>query len=289
MKPKLRRPEFHAMGPDLYKLIRQKANTRKKMLAEEGRHISWVMPDWYDRRELPSQDYIPVEKNLATKIGMNKGEKVLVFAGYLGDWAGGLSHETRLTYTDLNHTFKEFVRKQKRASISKFKVIAGESVPQRPKIYDWSFSFEPIPLVNSGTMSVSLARSLLNNKGAKIIFSPMYEVESAECWSKYVKNLSKIYGVEVDYSRIPLNSQRARSYFGISSPSIRKFDLMTIHTNPIARKKAFLDLRLLNVVDKANFYASGISTIQLAKRFRVTHREVMESVKRLELLLGQKS
>lgn len=289
MRPKLRKPEFHSMGTNLYNILRVNANTRKKMLAAEGKHMAWSMPEWYDRRELPSQEHIPVEKNLATKIGMNKGEKILVFAGYLGDWANGLSHETRVTYTDLNHTFKEFVRKQKRASISRFKVIAGESVPQRARIYDWSFSFEPIPLVNSGTMSVSLARSLLNNKGAKIIFSPMYEVESAECWSKYVKPLSKIYGVEVDYSRVPLNSQRARSHFGIEAPVIRKFDLMTIKTNPVARKKAFLDVRLINAIDKANFYAGGVSTRQLAKRFGVTHREVIESVKRLELLLGQKS
>lgn len=289
MRPKLRRPEFHSMGEQLHNLLRQNANTRKKMLIEQGKHVSWVMPEWYDRRELPSQEHIPVEKNLATKIGMNKGDKVVVFAGYLGDWAGGLSHQTKVTYTDLNHTFKEFVRKQKRASISRFKVIAGESIPQRARIYDWSFSFEPIPLVYEGTMGVSLTRSLLNNKGAKIIFSHSYELESADCWSKYVKPLSKIYGVEVDFSRVSLNSQRARSHFGISPPVERKFDLMTIHTNPLARKKAFLDVRLLNTIDKANFYATGVNTRQLAKRFGVTHKEVIESVRRLELLLGQKS
>lgn len=288
MSPKLRKPEFHSMTPDLYKLLRVNANTRKKMLVAEGKHLAWSMPEWYDKRDLPSQEHIPVEKNLATKIGMHKGEKVLVFAGYLGDWAGGLSHETKVTYTDLNHTFKEFVRKQKRASINRFKVIAGESIPQRMRIYDWSFSYEPIPLINAGTMSISLARSLLNNKGAKIIFSPMYEIESAECWSKYIKPLSKIYGVEVDYSRIPLNSQRARGHFGISPEVVKKFDLMTIHTNPVARKKAFLDVRLLNAIDKANFYGSGVSTRALAKRFGVTHREAIESVRRLQLLLGQK-
>jgi hypothetical protein len=288
MRPKLRKPEFHSMTPDLYKLLRVNANTRKKMLVAEGKHLAWSMPEWYDKRDLPSQEHIPVEKNLATKIGMHKGEKVLVFAGYLGDWAGGLSHETKVTYTDLNHTFKEFVRKQKRASINRFKVIAGESIPQRMRIYDWSFSYEPIPLINAGTMSISLARSLLNNKGAKIIFSPMYEIESAECWSKYIKPLSKIYGVEVDYSRIPLNSQRARGHFGISPEVVKKFDLMTIHTNPVARKKAFLDVRLLNAIDKANFYGSGVSTRALAKRFGVTHREAIESVRRLQLLLGQK-
>ncbi len=288
MRPKLRRPEFEKMQPDLYKQLRATANTRKKMLVEQGRHISWVMPEWVDRRHLPAQEHIPAEKDLATKIGMKKGDKVVVFAGFLGDWAGGLSNQTRVTYTDINPKFKKFVKNQKRAVISRFKTIPGESVPQRMQIYDWSFSFEPIPLLMQGTLGVSLARSLMNNRGAKMIFGENYSIEASDSWTQYVKPLKEIYGAEIDFSLIDLNTHVTSPYFGVFPAEKRKFDLITIKTNPAARKKVFLDMRILNAVDKANFYQKRITTRQLAKRFGISQVEAIKSVMRLEKLLGQK-
>lgn len=284
MRPNLRRPEFHG---SLVKSLKRKNPTRRKLLLAKGEQFAWTVPEIYFKSRLPTQGLIPVKKDLTKNLGINAGEKVVVFAGYLGDWAKALSKETRLVYTDINSEIKSFVKRNKKGSIARFKTISGESIPQRSRIYDWSFSYEPIPLIMQGTLKITLARSLLNNKGGKIVFSDGFKSSSKEAWEKHVKPLENIYGAKVDLQKIQLEVHDPIKP-NLKNVMNEKFSLITIRTNDKIRKQVFLDLRILNAVDKAVFYERKLTISQIAKNFRVSRIEVIRSISRLEELLGQK-
>lgn len=284
MRPNLRRPEFTS---DLAKMFARRKKTRRKVLLEKGFESAWEIPTIRSKALLPSQQKIPVTNNLGSTLGIREGEKIIMFAGYVGDWAKALSKTTRLTYTDINQGISDFVKKHKKGSIGKFKTIAGESIPQRPNVYDWSFSYEPIPLIGQGTLRITLARSLLNIKGGKLVFSHEFRHCAKEAFEGNAKKLESVYGAKVDLEQVEINSHDPNK-LNFKNPKKRKFSLITIRTNDKIRKQVFLDLRILNAVDKAIFYGQSLTISQIAKRFRVSKIEAIRSISRLEDLLEQK-
>jgi hypothetical protein len=207
-----------------------------------------------------AQDYVPVE-TVTKKLGIKKGEKVLVFAGYYGDWANALSHSTQLTYTDPSKEFANlYARKHSGARV---KAVAAELVPLRPKKYDWSFSFEPFPVAQNGGLLHSMTRALLNNKGAKVVLSNQ-DLSRNQIMQKTIDSIAKIYGAKVGVSKFSLNVMRVMDSLSMiqksdaenlriseALPKKENLHLITLLTNPIARKRARLDISVGNIIDKA--------------------------------------
>lgn len=283
MRPTLRRPDITGFVGVPFRKFAEPIKRGKALQAHKNVN-SWSVPSNSRQKHLlPMQELAPSEKNLALKIGMNERDKVLVFAGYLGDWSSALSKNTHVTHTDISKELVEFVKNKKRKAIQRFKVATAESIPQRQRIYDWSFSFEPIPLIGQNMLGLNLARSLLNNKGSKIVFSELHAEYIRNCWKKFVEPLRNIYGATIEIKEMNLSSFGE----GIITKE-RLFTLITIRTNDAARKKAFVDLRLFNAIEKATFAQKRITTRELAKRFKISEIEAIKSVMRLEKLLGQK-
>jgi hypothetical protein len=231
---------------------------------------------WNIRKKNHSQSTTPIDPNLSNKLGLRKKDKILYFAGCYGDWAKAIAHQTELTYTDATKSVLEYAKERNKEGIKKFKLITAEMVPQRPMIYDWSVSYEPIPLVMKDTLKFSLTRSLLNKKGAKIIYSPFFEIERSDAL-KQIEKVSRIYSTQLDIKKINVNTN-SKHWTNTST----LINIITLRTNPIARRKAFLDLRILNAVDREK----SLTITQLSKRFQVNPLEVIASIKRLEQLTG---
>lgn len=229
---------------------------------------------WEIKKTHHTQSTTPIDPKLLNKIGLEKKDKVLYFAGCYGDWAKAISHQTELVYTDATKSVLEYAKTRNKGKIKRFKLITAELVPQRPMIYDWSVSYEPIPLLRTNTLKFSLTRSLLNKKGAKLIYSFLYEAEKKETLSQ-IERIARIYSAEVELKKtfVETNSKRwQKTPVPIST--------ITLKTNPRARKKAFIDLRILNAIDKE----SSMTIAQIAKKFKISKLEVINSIKRIEAL-----
>lgn len=206
-----------------------------------------------------AQDYAPAQL-VTKKLGMKKGEKVLVFAGYYGEWASALSHSTQVTYTDPSKEFaKLYARKHKGAWV---RAVPAELVPSRFANYDWSFSFEPFPVAENGGLFHSMTRALLNNKGAKIVLSNQ-DLTRNQNLRRTVDLIAKIYGAKVSASKFSLDVVRVMDSILMTQqsdaenlkisealPKKENLHLITLLTNPLARKRARLDISVENIIDK---------------------------------------
>jgi|GEM_PF-6043414 len=208
---------------------------------------------------LGSQDYSPAQ-NVTRRLGIKKGEHVLVFAGYYGEWASSLSDLARISFTDPSKEYSSLF--SKRHAGARVKAVAGELVPTKYGKYDWSFSFEPFPLVQNGGLTYSMTRAMMNNKGAKIVLSNNNPQRNKHLVD-IVQRVAKVYGAKVTGESVTLDvisaidtlrkAQKSDSEnlrFGDAQSRKEKMSVVTLLTNPSARKKAMLDLAVENLVDK---------------------------------------
>ncbi len=177
---------------DIYKHGQRTGLTRKQ--AYLGR-IAEIEALWKVRKDTKStsQSLIPKDPHLLQKLGIQKGEKIIYFMGCYGDWAKAISKQTHLTYTDATRSIIDFAKEKNKGNIKQFKLITAEMAPQRPMIYDWSFSYEPIPLLAAKTLKLNLTRSLLNKKGGKIIFSEVFDDSAESAMEKHAKLVVLIF------------------------------------------------------------------------------------------------
>ncbi len=268
-----------------------------------------------------SQDFSPTSFRISKRMGIKKGEKVLVFAGYFGDWAKYLMPLAKITFTDLSRDYTE--RFSRTVSGAKTKTIPAEIIPVRAKKYNWSFSFEPFPLVEQGGLTYALSRSMLNKNGSKIVFSNQ-NLARNDLLKRVSQKVAKIYDAEfvlsnfsvdvisaMDTLRKKQGSDSENIVFQRAAPTKKQMNLITIKTNPLSRRKAFVDNLLLNIIDKEmkkefkNNYSrsktkSGLrptkKTTQkdydfaltlvplLSKKLNLSEQEVKQSIERLKQL-----
>lgn len=197
-----------------------------------------------------AQDFVPVESKLNSRLGISKGSKVHVFAGYYGNWAHALAESTKVRYTDASKEFTEIAKKRGMGSVS-YKTIAAELAPVRKNIFDWSFSFEPFPLIGHKGINAVASRALLNKKGLKVLYSER-ENERGKTLTEAISFVGNVYGAKMVTKKVRLNALKTSEKLSkeITFPRMQEFTLVTLLTNPLAREKVALDLKVQNFLDK---------------------------------------
>jgi len=260
----------------------KRPNATRTRLENEKRRIVSITEVWNASvaRAPPHggrQYFVPRDNLLREKVGLTRGDAVLVVAGYYGDWARALAEFSKVTYSDISKGSLEYVKKDK-GKIRQFRLAAAERVPRLQKIYDWSFSFEPFPLLSYGGIEHMLLRSLLNRKGAKIVIS---ERPDFDAFDGPLTQVAGIYGAKFEQKDVEIHGRhRAVDRENITCR------VLTVRTNNNARRKAALDLKVINELNKATFYKSAVNNKVLAQKFKVNESEIVKSRKRAGALLS---
>ena len=98
-------------------------------------------------------------------------KRFIFFAAYSGEWAKALANQGLVVDTsDINdaQVNKLNADSQKLNSVVRRPAEMHNIIPN---YYDWSISYEPVPLFGSNSLEFTLRTSLLNKKGLKLIFS----------------------------------------------------------------------------------------------------------------------
>jgi len=225
---------------------------------------------------IPSeQDFVPTDRKLIEKLGLKKGEKVLVFAGGHGDWANALARKKmKVFYTDASKKMTSYAEKRfSKSKISSFRAREASLQPQLKKKFDWSFSFEPVPLEPSWNLTFALLRSLLNKKGAKFV----YRERDDPFGPKINKEFEKIYGIKI--------RTKLELLFGIrhGKKQLKECNIITIKTNNEARKKVNIDLKVMNFLRKRKVLNTK-DVRKMIKIFKISEKELQESIRRIKNL-----
>ncbi|MCX6804324.1 MAG: hypothetical protein NTY48_07220 [Candidatus Diapherotrites archaeon] len=251
----------------------------------ETAHAVWKRPEVFKH----GQSIRPRDPQLLSKLGMASGDRVLVVAGFTGDWARAIAHDARVTFTDLIR--EAVIRARKKTSFvaklagMKGNIISAKAIPaeravERPSVYDWTFSYEPIPIQTSGAIKLVALRSLLNRRGLCLAWGPFREANFEE--SNYstlyeLSEISRIYGIADPVISRPKIIQ---TVFGGKS----EVEVVRLLTNDSAREKAWLDVRLLKVLEKKEKRGEFFEFNEAAKRFSVSKTEIISSIRRLNQL-----
>ena len=237
------------------------------------------------------QDSVPLDDKLGIKLekaGIKRGSKILVFAGCYGDWADALAKHHDVSYTDLSKSMSEYVRRR----FPHLRQISGRNAlftPSLPNHFDYSFSFEPIPMYSDSAhpgLQFALAGSLLNRKGAFLL--EWHRYHGARDAFKLVRAL---YGAKLKMTSIGIDSLR-RSATENSGPRIKPLyhSLYVLHTTPSARKKAEIDRRVIIELNRGAGKDSEVAHFsfnelheKLAKH-NVSKAGLLQSLKRINAL-----
>ncbi|MDD5163557.1 MAG: hypothetical protein PHD95_05105 [Candidatus ainarchaeum sp.] len=244
-------------------------NLRRKPRSEE----IWKA----DSGTFKHQALIPANKDLLKKVGIKPKEKVLVFAGCFGDVAQALAQECEVHYTDAGKSMTKFVRTKRPGQIRSFRTRPMQLYPRRKLVYDWSFSFEPLPLMYSANFKLTLIHSLLNRKGA-IIVQQEFAKYFAEKLTTQANQVAKIYGAKLKISTTQIIEKRDDSQFGTGC------QVITLETNFFARRRAALDLKVLHFLNRALKKGQEISNQELAKLAGTSLRQIEKSRERLHAI-----
>lgn len=226
-----------------------------------------------------SQNTIPVDGKLLQKIGVSSGDKVYFFAGGGGDWAEAIGKETKLTFADLSNRIVSRVGRKRKIGERQV-VINALRAPVRENEFDWSVSFEPVPLAGEA-LPITVLRGLLNRRGVKIIRHSMYSGES-----EIARVLKSVYGVENEEKIVRVEcveKPRLRNLF--TGRESKTHVVTTVHTNSEARSKVLKDLKVMMLIERLK--RRGEKSVSLEKLFENTSKcglkneEVKESLERI--------
>lgn len=172
-------------------------------------------------RKFNSQGTIPNEC-VAPLLGIEKEERVLVFAGCYGDWAGNLaSNGIDILYNDISEEMGEIAKSK---GCLKQSIENSIFLPRHENEFDWSFSFEPIGFFS--WLPLTVLRSLLNKRGCVLVtFND--EGDRISVYHNICKTISSMYNLEFEYLRkfIPSVHPDGR-------PVLKDHHIFKIITNP---------------------------------------------------------
>ncbi|MFH1054680.1 MAG: hypothetical protein V1744_01150 [Candidatus Altiarchaeota archaeon] len=227
-----------------------------------------------------SQNIHPVDPDLNEKLGIERST-ILFFAGGSGEVAQALaSAGNRVHYTDISESITDHA-KEKGTGVTSFSLRDAALGPEHPFQYDWSASFEPVPL-HRGTLPFALMGALLNNRGAFLIY---HEVRK---WNPLpdLSLMERLYGTTVDSKKIMLSCQLP----GLSAPHLVQNTVYTLRTNDDARRKALVDRAILKEFSSEKGPTTrGINFTQLlakptVREINVSEVELRASLDRLDEL-----
>ncbi|HLD59344.1 MAG TPA: hypothetical protein VI977_06985 [archaeon] len=250
---------------------RRKANPGEKFPNLRKERIGYGAWKFKFIPEDATQAMVPPSKHLPEKLGIKPGEKILVFAGCNGDWADALAQSCEVHYTDLSKQMSDFARKKHSGKIRSFRTRPAQLQPRRKRLYDWSFSFEPYPLVFTRNFKLALARALLNRKGAIIAYQGSTTVHKPDEMSEeQTERIAGIYGAKAKLAVIKIGDFYCR--------------VATLRTNFFARRRVTLDLKVMHFLNHALKKGGQISNQELASLARASLRDIEKSRERLHAL-----
>ncbi len=220
-----------------------------------------------------SQNTIPVDGQIHRKIGITPGEKVLFFAGGGGNWAESIANKTSLTFSDLTKRIVERVGK-KREIGEKQITINALRVPVKRDEFDWSVSFEPVPLAGQA-LPLAVLRGLLNRRGVKIIRYDMYSGEE-----RIAKVLGQVYGTETEEKRVGIKC-KAKPRLGnrFTGRETKTHLITTIYSNDKIKNKVEKDLKIMMLVEKLKGRGGNFIPIK-----KIVDNAVEKGIKKSEVI-----
>jgi hypothetical protein len=139
------------------------------------------------------QKTIPDDVDLLEKVYLKQNEKILVVAGFFGDWANALADAgCKVTYTDISKEFVGYCKKKFGDKFKEYLVCDYSNIPAGED-YDYTFSFEPVS-DGAGSLLLGVIKSLINRKGIIIVHFPR-ENKPLESYS-WMKDIAEIFGAE---------------------------------------------------------------------------------------------
>lgn len=224
---------------------------------------------------------IPKDKKLFEKIGLDIGERIHYFASFSGEWAKALAEQG--LNVDASDVSKQRVDKLKRdpKKVNPFvRQLPAQIHNIVPNYYDWSVSFEPHPLLETGLRYV-IRTALLNRKGLKIILGP-HSKNYGE-YKRICQMVAKLYGAQIpdklESTTISGKLQTDQERYTSGDHNIL---IITILTNPEARRKAELDIFVERKLEK--YSGDKYEFIKkIAKEFNISEKKITESVERVTI------
>lgn len=215
-------------------------------------------------RPNPCQSNVPYDQDILTKLGIEIGDRIFGFAGYTGDWLRELKRcGADVVYTDIDPVIVKWVIDH-RALEFEGKIRVGDPLkePAEEGFYDWTFTYEALPLVPD-EWTLVLLRSLMNKKGMIWInslgetkgelsllksFATIYnltgiiELEEGRELENHPENdiNKRIVMINVTYEQ----DASERRYFSQPKP----FLVVTLKTNEILRKQARNDIAVIEAL-----------------------------------------
>ena len=248
---------------------------RRKWFAEFRKKLKYYQ-GWKPGANVDFQAFVPKDNALGRKLGIGKKQNVVFVLGCYGDWARELSKFCNLKYTDISPEMTNFAKARINNERVKYGVVPAEIIPQRKKVYDWTFSFEPFPLLLGNGPELSFMRTLLNKYGSKFVFAKSKkESKSVNVFFKRLSNFAQIYGCELEQKQVFVEGGKLGQ-----EVSGHNLTLFTLKTNSGARERANLDLKLLNYLNKHG----RTSVLDLAKKFGTTSKRVDEAIVRIDAI-----
>lgn len=227
------------------------------------------------------QGTTPEDKLLLKKLGIKKEERILAIAAYYASWAKELKRAgAKVDYSDVSKPIVNFVKKNVKVKFGRYILSNYELIPKNSNEYDWTFTYEAC----GGGRGLPLAylRSLINKKGGILLIhlgDKKHQKANASKIRRYpniVKTLSKIYNAKFIVDKVKIKSHKR----GEKNIKLNEFLVSKIMTNNSARKKAELDLKVLDYVQKKKF----IDLEKDSKKLNLRKKELKDSLSKLNKL-----
>jgi len=225
---------------------------------------------WYKIPKL-EQGTTPKDPRLLKILEIRKEEKVLSVAGYYASWASALKNAgAEVDYSDVSQSIVNWVKKNVKTKFGKIICSGYEKIPKKPLEYDWTFTYEACG--GGRGLPIAYLRSLLNKRGGILVihndkkYPEHIKANKSKIvtYSKIVMNLAKAYNIKYEIKNKIIKAIRR----GEDKPKSNQFFIAKILTNDAARKKAELDLKVLENI----------------KNKKVVGKELKESLKRLNII-----
>ncbi len=199
----------------------------------------------------------PPTKDIHRILSIPKGATVLFFAGSFGEWAHALAQYTQLDYADLTAEMIQRAKaKFKGKGIRNFFEKDAVAWPEKEN-YDYIVSFQPFPLTER--IPLILLRAMAFAKGARIVESPFEETR----W------LADRYGANADIRTIQYTPDRP------ARASVLRHDLLTVDSTPTSRKRALLDLALIDLLQDAKTKSRSQVVRKLEEKGIITTKDAI--------------
>ncbi|MBN1869732.1 MAG: SAM-dependent methyltransferase [Candidatus Omnitrophica bacterium] len=252
--------------------------------------------------------FYPQDDALLQKLGMSQGESVYGFAGFVGEWLAELRRlGARVTYTDLDPRIVQWVARFRWSRFAAKKSVLARAVrisdplqePAKPLEFDWSFSYEPIPLEGLEIPMV-LLRALLNRQG--LLWVSQQAVLRKDLITR-LRTFASAYGLQdrlvqekaqpaalpqpgdIDCRSTKFLALSSKAKYGIQPVPV-PLAVITLRTNGVLLRRAELDLAVLEAL---SLFRRGswesLSARVGQQRGRAINRKVLEeSLRRITAL-----